>query len=262
MVNAEGQPSMSAPGGTAMSSPAYPPLDVPKPFADGVFLVDSLLDGVMGRLAGTRMTILRLRDGGLLLHSPTRFTPALHAAVQAIGPVRHLLAPNLAHWMFFKDWADACPDATTWSAPNLARRKQVRDAGVRFDREVPDHTPAEWAPDVTMRLVPGGLGFTETALFHRPSRTLVLTDLVLNLEPGKLPLLARPLAQLAGVTAPDGMPPPYLRAVVKLRRRRARAAARRLLDLQPERVVFAHGTPFEHDAAATLRRSFRWLLPD
>jgi hypothetical protein len=88
----------------------------------------------------------------------------------------------------------------------------------------------------------------------------VLTDLVLNLEPRKVPAVARPLARRFGITAPDGMPPPYLRAVVKLRRQAAITAARRLLDFGPERVIFAHGRWFDRDAGAQLRHSLRWLL--
>lgn len=48
----------------------YPPLDTPKPVAPGVFIVDSLLPGLVGRIVPARMTVIRLPDGGLLLHSP------------------------------------------------------------------------------------------------------------------------------------------------------------------------------------------------
>ena len=96
--------------------------------------------------------------------------------------------------------------------------------------------------------------------FHRLSRTLVLTDLVVNLEAGKLPLHARAFAWATGVLAPDGKAPAYLRFLVKRRAAAAGEAARRLVALDPERVIFAHGRWFERDGAAQLRRSFGWLL--
>jgi hypothetical protein len=225
-----------------------------------VWVVDSLLPGLLGRVLPVRMTVLRLDDGGLLLHSPTPFSLALLEEVCALGPVRHLVAPNLAHWMFLQDWQRAVPDATTWAAPGLRQRRAVRRSGLRIDAELTDRTPPAWGEAVTLVMVPGGLGFHEAALFHTPSRTLVLTDLAMNLEPAKLPALARPLVRLFGSTAPDFKPPPYLRAVVRLRRRRAAEAAARLLALQPERVVFAHGSCFERDGAAMLRHAWRWLL--
>jgi len=113
---------------------------------------------------------------------------------------------------------------------------------------------------LALTTVPGGIGFREIALFHQPTRTLLLTDLVLNLEASKVPRMLRPVLRLLGVIAPDGMPPTYLRAVIKLRRREAARAASRLIDLRPERVIFAHGRWFKEDGTQALQRSLRWLL--
>jgi len=105
-----------------------------------------------------------------------------------------------------------------------------------------------------LRLVPGGPGFHAVAMFHCPSGTLMLTDLVLNLEP-RVPAVARPLVRLFGSLAPDGMPPPYLRMIVRMRRAAAVSAAQALLQLHPERVIFAHGRWFDRNATQQLRRS-------
>ena len=48
--------------------------------------------------------------------------------------------------------------------------------------------------------------------------------------------------------------------MIALRRREAAAAVRRVLAWAPERVLFAHGRPFEEDGAERLRRSLAWLL--
>ncbi len=237
----------------------YPPVDTPKPVADDVFVVDSLMTGPLGSALPVRMTVIRLPGGDLVLHSPTRFSYPLKIQLETLGRIRHLVAPNVAHWVFLSDWQRACPDAVTWAAPGLRERGAVRRSGVRLDNDLGDVPPPEWE-GITLVTVPGGLGFLEVALFHGPSRTLVLTDLVLNLEAQKLPAALRPLARLLGVVAPDGMPATYLRAVIKLRRASAVRAAQRLVDLRPERVVFAHGTWFERDGTAALRHSLRWLL--
>ncbi|WP_201445495.1 DUF4336 domain-containing protein [Belnapia sp. F-4-1] len=240
--------------------PGYPPLDVPKPVAEGVHIVDSLMEGPLGTELPVRMTVLRLPDGSLLLHSPTRFSPALGEALAGLGPVRHLVAPNIAHWTFLEAWQRAFPEAVTWAAPGLRQRGQVRRSRVRLDYDLHPSPPAAWGGAITLVTVPGGFGFHEVALFHEPSRTLVLTDLVLNLEAPRLPALLRPVARLFGSLAPDGMPPPYLRAVIRWRRRAATRAAERLLALEPDRVIFAHGRWFERYGTTALRRSLRWLL--
>ncbi len=250
-------------GGDATPSEraGYPPLDTLKPVAEGVYIVDSLLPGPLGMILPARMTVIRLSSGDLLLHSPTRFSLDLKEQLEALGPIRHLVAPNIAHWTFLKSWQAHCPDAVTWAAPNLRKRSQVRRSGVRLDHDLDNEPPAEWGEDIVLITVPGGLGFRESAIFHQPTRTLLLADLVVNLEVEKLPQPMRPIARLFGILAPDGMPAPYLRAVIKLQHREAAQAARQLLALQPERVIFAHGSWFPQNGTAALRHSLRWLVP-
>lgn len=254
----------TAGAGAPLTDVTYPPLDVPKPVARDLWIVDS---GPL-RAAGVmplpvRMSVVRLADGGLWLHSPTRYDPDLHRALAEIGPIRHLVAPNIAHWTLLRDWQIHCPEALTWAAPNLRRRGQVRArmrAGLRLDRDLGDTAPPDWARDLRQVVVPGALGFREVAFFHDVSRSLILTDLVLNLEPGRLPAWMRPLARLVGITAPDGRAPAYLRGAVRLGGAEARRAAAALVALAPERVLFAHGAWFARDGTAALRRSLRWLL--
>ncbi|MFC7608572.1 DUF4336 domain-containing protein [Teichococcus aestuarii] len=136
----------------------------------------------------------------------------------------------------------------------------MRKSRLRLDHDLAGAAPEPWAGEIEQRVVPGAGGFREVAFFHQPSRSLLLTDLVQNLEPGKLPPLVRPLARLAGVTAPEGGTPAYLRALLRLRRRDAAEAARQMLAWQPERVIFAHGAWFELDGTAALRRALSWLL--
>ena len=103
----------------------YPPLNVPKQAAENVWVVDGEPIRVMGLQLPVRMTVVRLRSGELWLHSPTQFNEALKQALEAIGPIGHLVAPNVAHWSFVKDWQQHV-SAITWAAPNLRRRAAVK----------------------------------------------------------------------------------------------------------------------------------------
>lgn len=239
---------------------AYAPVDVLKPVAEGVWIVDSGPIRATGLSLPVRMTIIRLASGALLLHSPTRFDFELRKELERCGRIEHLIAPNSAHWTFVKEWQNHLPGVVTWAAPGLRERAQVRRSGVRLDHDLREAAPDAWSGEIDQVLVPGLGGFAEIALFHRMSRTLVLTDLVQNFEAEKLPPLMRPLARLAGVTAPDGKAPVYLRAIVRLKGREAKEAAHRLVAFAPERVVFAHGSWFEENGTARLRKSLEWLL--
>jgi hypothetical protein len=241
------------------SDGTYPPLDALKPVAKDIWIVDSGPLRVFGAPLPVRMTVVRLASGDLWLHSPTRFDAGLCDRLQREGPIAHIVAPNVAHWMFLRDWHTACPNARTYAAPGLRKRRPVRKAKIRIDADLSEMPPAAWEDELEHTIV-RGIGFAEVDFFHRASRTLIMTDLVQNLEPDRLPAAARWLARLVGSAAPDGGAPFYLRLAVRAKGRSAADAAARLVALEPERVIFSHGLWFEDRGAEKLRRSLRWLV--
>ncbi len=237
----------------------YPPLDVLKPVTEGVWIVDSGPLHVFGLTLPIRMTVLRLSGSDLWLHSPTRFTAELRAQLEQHGRIAHLIAPDVAHWSFLPDWQNNCPNTLTWVAPGLQERRQVQKANVKIDHILSEAPPPQWAGELEQIIV-RGLGFSEVDFFHHPSRTLVMTDLIQNLETERLPTITRIMARLNGIAAPHGRAPIYLRLVVKANRREAAQAAARLVERRPERVIFSHGRWFERDGTEALRRSLDWLV--
>ncbi|MDA9503101.1 SDR family oxidoreductase [Bradyrhizobium sp. CCBAU 11357] len=227
---------------------------------DDIWILDDKPISAAGLQLPVRMTVIRLSNGDLVLHSPVRYSPALRQELERLGSIRYLLAPNIAHWMFLPEWQRQLPQAAIFAARGLAARGQVRAAGVRIDREIGDTTPEEWAADLQTLSVNAPM-FSEVELFDRRSRTLVLTDIVQNLDPHHLSASNAAAANLLGIAKPDGKAPVYLRLLLRLGGRSAQAAAQRLVKLAPERVIFAHGDWFETQGTARLRRSLRWLLP-
>lgn len=236
---------------------SYPPLAVPKPVADDVWTVDGGPIVASGLRLPIRMTVLRLPNGDLLLHSPTDWTPGLGRALDALGRVRHLVAPNVAHWTMIGGWQDAYPDALTWGAPGLRDRAAVKRAGLRVDRVLGDVAPADWIGTIDQGAIHGAAGFCELWFLHRPSRTLLLTDLVQNLDADRLPPISALVARIGG--GATGTTPRYMRPVLDAA---GRAALARLVALAPERVIFAHGQPFLTDAAERLRDALGWIGVD
>jgi hypothetical protein len=68
-----------------------------------------------------RPLVASLPDGGLWLCSPGPITDALAAQIEALGPVRHLVSPNLYHHRYLGDAARRWPEATIWAPEGLAR---------------------------------------------------------------------------------------------------------------------------------------------
>ena len=246
----------------AVPQPGYPPFDVPKPVADDLWVVDAPAIRAGGVTLPLRMTVVRLPDGSLLLHSPTRWRRELQDALEAIGPIRHLVAPSFGHWMFLRGWQQACPEVATWAVPGLGARGPVRKAGVRIDAEIAAEAPAAWGHALTPVLIEAP-GFAEVELFHRPSRSLLVTDLIINLEGRDQSYASLLAAHLLGITAPHGKAPLHLRLLLDLDRTRVAAAAARLVALTPRRVIVAHGRSIDQDGTGALKASLAWLLgPD
>jgi hypothetical protein len=152
---------------------------------DHIWVVDDAPISAAGLKLPVRMTVIRLSNGDLVLHSPVRYSPALRGELERLGAIRYLLAPNIAHWMFLSDWQRELPQVTTFAARGLSARRQVRAARIRIDRELGDTTPQEWKADIEAVSINAPM-FSEIELFDKRSRTLILTDLVQNLDSNDL----------------------------------------------------------------------------
>jgi hypothetical protein len=240
-------------------STGYEPLDLPKPVAEDIWIVDGPAIRFYGMPFSTRATIVRLASGGLWVHSPTRLTAALAEKVEALGPVRHLIAPNWIHYAYVADWQARFPEAEVWAAPGVAERAEKHGIALRFDHRLTQGAPAAWAGEIDQMIVRGSKAHREAVFFHRASATLILTDLIENFEPRKIGFWMRLATWLGGIQAPQGGMPRDMRATFR-DRAALREDLRRMIDWGPERVILAHGRWFERDGAAELRRAFRGLI--
>jgi hypothetical protein len=219
-------------------------------FAPDLWIADQALTFV-GLHLGTRMTVVRLRDGGLFLHSPIRLTEELGSAIDALGPVRCVVAPNLYHHRFVADYRTAYPKAKLYGAPGLAKKRK----DLAFDFELGGTHAGEWADDLDQVYV-SGCALCETVFFHRASRTVIAADFSENFTgaphwPTRLYLRAGGIYQRPGLSR-------FLRPLFR-NRSAARTSIDRILEWPSERAIVAHGVPVEQDARAVLVDTYRWL---
>lgn len=207
---------------------------------------------VNGVHVSSRMTVVRLRDGSLWQHSPIPLTPALRAAVEALGKITYLVAPSKVHHLFIGDWAAAYPQALLFGAPGLAaKRPDLREMRVLSSSGEP-----EWMEELG-QLQFGGIPFAnEFVWFHWPSRSLILTDLCQWWQ-GDLPLASRLYARVTGVR--KGLAVPRTIRLITRDRQAARASAEKILQWPIERVIVAHNSIVEQDARSILARALAWF---
>ncbi len=211
--------------------------------ADGVHVLDAP-QRFYGLEVGARMTVLEL-DRGLLVHSPVAVDPA---TITPLGTPRWVLAPNLFHHLHIGPWVDAGLEA--WAPAGLAdKRPDVHFHGV-IDR---DDRP--FGNDVQLLPLTCFPTTNEVAVLHRPSRTLIVSDLVFHF-PASAPLLTRFAMRCLG-----GYPGCRTTLLERfgLRRAAARHELRTLLAWDFDRLIMAHGDIIETQAKARLLDAFHWL---
>lgn len=221
------------------------------PFAEGVW-IDTAPVRILGMPLSATMTVLRLRDGSLLLYSPVAMTPERRAAVEALGPVAHLYSPNTFHHLRIGEWAAAFPSARLHAPRGLARKRP----DLRIDR-FHDSAPEPAFEGLIDELRIEGFRLEESVLVYRPARVLLVADLVHN--------IGRPRHAWAQIyTRMMGC---YDRVAVSRMIRWTsfpdRAATRRSLDLvlaQPfDSIIVGHGDPVVTGARDALAAAYRWL---
>ena len=245
-----------------MGATLYEPINVYKPLALNIGIVDGPFEYLT--VAGirlplpftTRMTVICLANGDLFLHSPIAFNEKLAAELRALGTVRHLVSPNQFHYAHIVEWAKAFPDAIAWASPGARQRARARHVDVNFTKDLDSHPPEEWCRDIDQTLIPGGI-FKEFAFFHEPSRTLVLTDTIINLELDKITQPWRAFTKLSGMYYPHGQIFFGMRLPLQLQKKKAETAIKKIQAWRPERIVLSHGRCFDENADEVIRRIFK-----
>jgi len=240
----------------------YEPINVYKPLALNIGIVDGPFEYLT--VAGirlplpftTRMTVICLANGDLFLHSPIAFNEKLAAELRALGTVLHLVSPNQFHYAHIGEWAKAFPDAIAWASPGARQRARARHVDVNFTKDLDSHPPEEWCRDIDQTLIPGGI-FKEFAFFHEPSRTLVLTDTIINLELDKITQPWRAFTKLSGMYYPHGQIFFGMRLPLQLQKKKAETAIKKIQAWRPERIVLSHGRCFDENADEVIRRIFK-----
>ena len=212
---------------------------------------------VQGLPVRTHMTVVRLAGGLLWLHSPVPPTPALRQALDALGTVTFVVAPNRMHHLYAGDWLAHYPQAQLWGAPGLAAKRPDLPQLHTLPQQLDATTPAAWQGDLELQVFGGVPLLNEAVWLHRPTGCLIVTD-VLQYYPQDLSLSARLFNSLNGTRSRLAMP----RAVrFSIRdKAAARASAAAICQWPVKRIVLAHDTVITQDAAAQLRAALGFFL--
>ncbi len=164
------------------------------------------VQGIFYVVVPIRMTVVKLSGGGLLVYAPVAPTgeclELINELVTIHGDVKYIILPTISgleHKVFVGPFARKFPQAQVWVTPDqwsfpvnlplnwlglpIARTQILppnsgdTPFGDEFDYEILD----------TIDLGPGQ--FAEVAFFHRRSRTLLVTDVIISMSIEPPPIL-------------------------------------------------------------------------
>ncbi len=201
----------------------------------------------------TRTVVVRLDDGCLWIHSPPEPTDELCAALDQLGPVRWLVAPNKFHHLQIPAFAQRYPGATVIGPASVCERNKE----LQLDADISDPAVTEQTPELLAMPLAEVPFLDETVFFHRPTRTLIGADLALcacakDHWSWRLP------ARLFGCYNKVGVPPDVrfkTRATVE-----TATALREILALPIEQISVAHADLITDSPAQQLERAWRFVL--
>ena len=222
-------------------------------FAPGIHLFESTVRFYGVRIQ-TRMTVVQLSGSRLFVHSPVPLDAALRRDLDSLGEVAFVVSPNKIHHLSIGEYIDAYPRAKVFASPGLPERR----ADLAFDGVLGDQPDPGWATELDQAAIRGNVFFAEIVFLHRASRTLIVTDLVENLDSETASIFGRTIARLFGVGSEPVASPEH-----RLYTNDVPAAAESLERIRSwdfERIVLSHGALIESDGHAVMEAVAERLL--
>jgi hypothetical protein len=204
-----------------------------------------------------RMTVARISGSRLVVHNPFRLHTEDLAKLRDLGEVTAIVAPNAFHdsetpWM-----AAEFPSARVFCpAVSLAK---LRKRGVANPEPLETAWPDEWQNELACFTIRGlRAALAESVLLHRPSRTLILTDLAFNMGDGSN-VFERWFFRWNRIQNRFG--PSRIFEWIFVRDRAALAESLRALATENfDRIIMNHGEVIRENGRAEFERAFEPLI--
>ncbi|MCG2838396.1 DUF4336 domain-containing protein [Photobacterium sp. WH77] len=202
---------------------------------------------------GCRMTVIRLKNDNLLVHSPVQLTTDIQLRLAKLGHVSAIVTPNLNHHLFLSEWWLAYSQATFFAPPGL----QFKRTDLVFDDALGAETPAMWRGQLLQTLLRGSDHVEEVVFCDPESQTLILGDAMAWLRNSHNPATVA-LAIANGCYFHPAMPLYWRHSFHN--KTRLRQSLQEILTWPFDRILFAHGQVIPENGKHIFSQAFRWAL--
>ncbi len=214
----------------------------------------------LGLSIGTRMTVIQLENRELVVISPIQMNDALANHLNDLGTVRHIIAPNLYHYLFAAQFKAHYPNAMFWAAPGLDMKKPE----LPIDQVIKEGTNQAWNDldciflDGFRTLALSGFdSFNECVFFHSASRTLILTDAAIHIDE-TFSLITQFATRIIG--GYKSLSPSLLERIATTETEKVKRSIETILGWDFERVIMAHGSIIERNGKEKFKQGYEKFL--
>ncbi|MGR5143354.1 DUF4336 domain-containing protein [Photobacterium sp. DNB23_23_1] len=202
---------------------------------------------------GARMTVIRLENDKLLIHSPIQLTTSLQLELSQLGAIQAIVTPNMNHHLFLSEWWLAYPEAYFFAPPGLQNKR----TDLVFDDALSAKSPKIWQHQLYQTLLRGSDRMEEVIFCDPLSNTLIVGDTLAWFRPTSN-LFTMALALANGCYQHPGMPL-YWRWTFQ-NKTRLRQSLQEILTWPFDRIILSHGHNIETNGKASFYRAFKWAL--
>lgn len=228
-----------------------------RPFAANIWTLTAS-QRFLGVHIDNAMTVVRLPDGKLWLHSPVNVPPECQRQLESLGEPAYAVAPNLKHYLHLQAFSERYPHVKIYGAPRLGRKLAKLFPAVTLHDELGNQQNTPWQDCIDQALIEGAPAFQEMVFLHKPSKTLITTDLMFNYSSLQSSILRRGIHWL-GKDRPMGL---FADSLLPMPRDVDRLAAslNRVLAWDFDNLIMCHGEPVRGNARGVLREAYRRYL--
>ena len=202
----------------------------------------------------SRMTVVRLANGNLFVHSPCEIDEKIKSAIDCLGKVEFIVAPGSYHYLYVASAQKAFPDAETFICPGVERRSP----DIKFDWLLGDRPDERWKNDFEQVLIRGNRIIWEVVFYHKVTRILILVDLIENItdQTEDVSWVLRLWWKLVFRMWNNPKPAPEYQMGWN-NKKAASKSLKRILDWDFEKVIISHGDLIEENAKEVVLNAWR-----
>ena len=206
-----------------------------------------------GFQCGTRMSVIKLANNKLFIHSPVKITKKVKKKIDKLGDVSYIVSPTNIHHVFMEEWQKAYPKAKIYASPGLEKKRP----DLKFTATLTDTPQKEWAKEIDQVIIWGHPWVQEVAFFHKKSKTLILADM-LEYATKECGLGLRIFSWIFGMYN-KATPPTDFKFTFK-DKEAGRKSIEKILKWDFNQIIIAHGPFIETNSKEVFRQAFQWLF--